>query len=383
MSRAAAALATVVLLLTAGCGAEGEEPASDPRPSGVAASGDPASDEGAAAVSTPADPTPGDQPTTDQATTAEATSVEPSSTGGGEHSAYGLALLATPEEATHLTLTDFDAIRARLGVPELTSQDVMTDRLEFWRAAEASSVLLTDGLLREENSRYDLTYDFTQDDVDAEARWTGPEGAGFLLALRPELDLELVQTAIDDDAPGLEGANVDRATSTVLRGIASGPVWASNPAMAAVGDIEAESLIVRKGCVPFTTALGVDATVEHQEQILAAHDVEGLLDVEAVAIAFTGMTSTVRLAYPEGPGPDAIETDLAARLALAEDWPTTESIGFADGFGDGAVSGVGTSVGEVTLTVTNPGAAANLALADLVPLGVCADVELLPEPTGL
>src|SRR5699024_3046619 len=122
--------------------------------------------------------------------------------GARDLSAYGLALLATPVGATHLTVTDYDAIRARLGVPELSSQDLMTDRLEFWRAAEASSVLLTDGLLREENSRYDLTYDFTQDDVDAEAHWSGPDGPGFLLVLRPELGLGLVQSAIRDGAPG-------------------------------------------------------------------------------------------------------------------------------------------------------------------------------------
>lgn len=299
-----------------------------------------------------------------------------------ELSAYGLALLATPAEATHLTVTDYDAIRARLGVPELSSQDIMTDRLEFWRAAESSSVLLTDGVLREENSRYDLTYDFTQDDVDAEARWTGSDGGGFLLALRPDLDLDRVQAAIDDDAPGLEEATLDRATSTVLQGAATEQVWASNPAVATVGDVAAESLIVRNGCVPFQDALGVDATVEDQEAVLARHDVEGLLDVEAVALAFTGQTATVGLAYPDGTDPAAIEEDLAARLALAEDWPTTETIGFSDGFAGGSVDGVDGSVGRLSYAVTSPGAAATLALADLVPLGVCAEVKLLEEPTG-
>lgn len=313
----------------------------------------------------------------------EATSTGPDGRVGAGVTAYGLALLATPAGATHLTVTDFDAIRDRLGVPDLTSQDLMTDRLEFWRSAEASSVLLTEGLLRTENSRYDLTYDFTQDDVDAEARWTGADGAGFLLALRPDLDLGLVQTAIDGDAPGLEEATLDRATASALEGASTGEVWAGNSTLAAVGDVAAESLIVRNGCVPFADALGVDATVEDQDEVLAAHDVETLVDVEAVAIAFTGQQATIRLAYPRGTEQAAIEGDLEARLALAQDWPTTETIGFVDGFGSGSVAGVDGAVGELAFAVTNPTAAANLALADLVPLGVCTDVDLLAEPTGL
>lgn len=369
MLRAPAALAAVVLLLAAGCAVEDER--SDPGLRDASATD---ASEGA---------TP-DPPST-QAPDTEATTAGPDGEAGSGLSAYGMALLVTPAEATHLTVTDYDAIRARLGVPGLTSADIMTDRLEFWRAAEASTVLLTDGLLREENSRYDLTYDFTQDDVDAEVRWAGPDGGGFLLALRPDLDLDLVQAAIDDDAPGLGEATLDRATSSVRQGSGTGGVWAtsSHSATARVGDVVAESLVVRNGCVPFADALGVDATVEDQEEVLGAHDVEGLLDVDAVAIAFTGETATVRLAYPVGTEQSAIEEDLAARHALAQDWPTTETIGFSDGFGSGSVAGVDLEIGELEYAVANPTAAANLALADLVPLGVCADVELLAEPTGL
>lgn len=354
MPRATIALSVTVLVLLAGC-AEGEPETAD----------------SARTTTVAADP--------------EGTTAAPGGEVGGELSAYGLALLAAPVEATHVTITDYDAIRARLGVPDLSSQDIMTDRLEFWRAAEASSVLLTDGLLREENSRYDLTYDFTQDDVDAEVRWTGPQASGFLLALRPDLDLDLVQAAIDDEAPGLEGALLDRATSSVRTDGGDGAVWAtsSSSAVTDVADVAAESVLVRNGCVPFADALGVDATIEDQEAVLAAHDVEGLLDVQAVAIAFAGQTATVRLAYPDGAGEAEMEEDLAARLALAQDWPATETIGFADGFGQGSVTGTDGRVGELSYAVTNPGAAANLALADLVPLGVCTDVEWLEEPTGL
>ncbi len=373
MSRRVLALAAaVVLSVTAGCTVEADtEPTTAVTTEGTT-------------TSAPGTGGPPDG-TTDTGAAPDGTTDTGDAAAGAGLSAYGLALLAAPAEATHLTVTDFDAVRERLGVPDLTSEDIMTDRLEFWRSADASSVLLTDGLLREENSRYDVTYDFTQDDVDAEVRWTGPDGGGLLLVLRPDLDLDLVQAAIDDDAPGLEGAVLDRDTATVSQGLGTGGVWAtsSHSAAARVGDVPAESLIVRNGCVPFNDALGADATVEDQDALLAAHDVEGLLDVEAVAVAFTGLEATVRLAYPVGTAPAAIEGDLAARLALAEDWPVTESIGFRDGFERGSVAGVDAEIGELEFAVTSPLGAALLALADLVPLGVCTDVELLAEPTGL
>ncbi|MCK0110629.1 hypothetical protein MWU75_00520 [Ornithinimicrobium sp. F0845] len=368
MSRSVLALATTaVLLAAAGCSVESDSEEPTATHTGEASAEAPTTEAG---QTTPED---------------RASTASPEGTAGAGLSAYGMALLATPVEATHLTVTDFDAVRGRLGVPDLTSADLMTDRLEFWRAAEGSSVLLSDGLLRLENSRYDLTYGFTQDDVDAEVHWTGPDGGGFLLALRPGLDLDLVQAAIDDDAPGLADAILDPATATVGQGVGTDAVWAtsSHSAAARVGEVPAESLIVRNGCVPFADALGVDATVEDQEEVLDAHDVESLLDVEAVAIAFTGHQATIRLAYPHGTDPAAIEADLAARLSLAQDWPITESIGFLDGFADGTVGGVDVEIGELEFTVTNPTAAALLALADLVPLGVCTDVEPLAEPTGL
>lgn len=381
MVRSRAALLAAAVLLAAGCSTP---QAADPaRTSDPTDTGDPTGD--AADVTGATSDDAATPPVEDAAEIAEGTTAAPDGSAGAGLTPYGLALLAAPTEATHVTVTDFDAIRARLGVPDLTSEDLMTDRLEFWRSAEASSVLLTDGLLREENSRYDLTYDFTQDDVDAEVRWTGPDGGGFLLALRPDLDLDLVQAAIDDDAPELGGALLDRATATVRDGEGTGGVWAtsSHSATMRVGDVDAESLIVRKGCVPFHDALGVDATIEDQEAVLAAHDIEGLLEVEAVAIAFTGRTATVRLAYPVGSSTDAVLGDLNARLGLSYDWPTTESIGFADGFGQGIVAGADGEIGELEFAVTNPGAAASLALADLVPVGVCTDVVLLEEPTGL
>ena len=40
-----------------------------------------------------------------------------------------------PAAATTLTVTDLDEVRRQLGVPELSSADLMSDRSEFWRRA--------------------------------------------------------------------------------------------------------------------------------------------------------------------------------------------------------------------------------------------------------
>lgn len=295
------------------------------------------------------------------------------------------ALAVTPEGATHLTVTDFDAIRARLGVPDLSSEDLMTDRLEFWRRVPTSTVLLTDGLLREDNSLFDIRYGFTQDDVDWEAHWTG-EDSGFVLGLRPDLDLAPVERAVAHAVPVLAGAEVLPELAAVRGGdVAGDRAWLDDPGLVELAHVGAESLFVRRGCTPFLDALGVDATVEDLDPVLATHDVTGLLEVEAVALAFTGTRATVRLLYPAGVGEPEVLADLEARVALAADWPVVESVGFPDGFAaDRAeVLGLEGRVGEVAYPVSNSTAAANLVLADLVPLGVCNEPGDLAEPTGL
>ncbi len=62
------------------------------------------------------------------------------------------ALTLVPESATTLTLTDWDAIRAWFGVPDLTSDDLMSDRTAFWERVDAEAVVLTEGQLREDSS---------------------------------------------------------------------------------------------------------------------------------------------------------------------------------------------------------------------------------------
>lgn len=307
------------------------------------------------------------------------------------------ALALIPAGATHATLTDYERIKARLDVSGLTSEDLMTDRLDFWRRAEATTVLLTDGLLRADNSRLDLRHDVTQDDVSWEVRWatTGDEaGAGYALSFRPDLPMERVAGAVADQVPALLGADVEQEFGLLTRGAqASGPAWIDRADLPALVNHPFETMHINAGCVPFLDALGADATSEHVEAILETYDVDALLPVTAVAVAFSGDAASVRVAYPAGTSTRDAAADMAVRADLAVVWPTTESIGFSDGFQVvGAVSqdfeieveaDASVTIAQVSLRVRAPGAAAQLALSDLVPVGICNEARHLPEPTGL
>ncbi|WP_457208637.1 hypothetical protein, partial [Nocardioides sp. P5_C9_2] len=45
------------------------------------------------------------------------------------------ALSLVPADATLVTVTDFDASRRALGVPDLTSDDLVRDRTDYWERA--------------------------------------------------------------------------------------------------------------------------------------------------------------------------------------------------------------------------------------------------------
>jgi len=272
-----------------------------------------------------------------------------------------------------LTVTDFDAVRARLGVPDLTSDDLMTDRSAFWERADREAVLLTGGLLREDGSRFMLDHGFTQDDVDWEAHFTGPDGAGWVLAFRPDLDMRRVRGALGEDA--LTGATVLADQHLVVKGVADEGerVWAMDPVFADLTAADAESTYFQKGCVPVRTALGPDATYDDQAALVAQQDPTYLRPLEAFTVSFGDQVATARL------GVDRI--DLHARADLVDIWPTTGPIGIGDAFEGLAVADPGT--GRIGLRVTNPVAAANLTLAETLPFAVCNEVEPFEEPTGL
>jgi hypothetical protein len=300
----------------------------------------------------------------------------------------GLALV--PADAEVVTLTDYDVIRARFGVPNLTSDDLMSDRTAFWERAEVDAVLLADGVLRADHSRLWLDHGFSQDDVDWEVHFTGAAGPGYVVAFRAGLDMSRVEAALGERS--LRGATVLADKHLLVKGVAAEGerVWASEPLVPDLVDDGAESAYLRRGCVPVRTALGDRATYADQERLLAEQDPRYLRPLDAFSVSFAGPIATARLGLKR--------IDLLDRADLTEAWPASRpaprkgapraagkrAVGagmtFRDGFGGDAL--VDPSTGRVGLTVTHPRAAAAVTLAELLPFAVCNEKLPIAAPTG-
>jgi hypothetical protein len=278
-----------------------------------------------------------------------------------------------PATATTLTLTDLDGVRRQLGVPDLTSEDLLSDRSEFWRRAETEAALLTAGMLREVGSTLMLDYGFTEDDVDWEAHFTGPDGNGFVLGMRPDLDLAGVTRAVADGVGPLAGARVLPDRHLVVSGTTDDAAlsWATDPAIVPLVGEPAEATYLRRGCVPLAEALGPDASAEDQDAVLVRHDVTDLDELAGFAVAFGDHLATVRL------GRD--RADLFARRDLAEGWP-----GRDPAFGAGFTGAAGDpTTGRIGYDVPRPPVAVGLVLTEELPFAVCNETTPIPEPTGL
>ncbi len=276
-----------------------------------------------------------------------------------------------PATATTLTVTDFDEVRVQLGVPDLTSDDPMADRTDFWERAATEAALLTDGMLRPVNSELMLDYGFTQDDVDWEAHFTGPEGNGYVLAFRPDLDLDRVAAAVADGVGPLDGAEVLPDEHLVVSGTADDDqqVWANEPVWDGLLGHEAAATYARRGCVPVHEALGPDADAEDLAALQQAHPLSVLDDLPAFAVGFGDHLATVRM--------EKNREDLFTRLDIGRDWPVAD-------FPEQFRQPVGApTTGRIGYDVPNPPQAAALALLDELPFGICNEVTPIPEPTGL
>lgn len=277
-------------------------------------------------------------------------------------------LALVPISAEVVTVTDWDTIRAQLGVPDLTSDDLATDRSAFWERAEQEAPLLAQGLLRPQTSELLLDHGFTQDDVDWEAHFRGPDGAGWVLALRPDLDPAGVRGAIDAGVGELDGARLLAGEHLVVSGTADpgDPVWGSEPQWDRLVGEPAAATYLHRGCVPLTDALGPDAGAAEVDAVTP--EVTGLDDLPGFAVGFGDHNATVRVE----PGRD----DLFARIDLGEAWPVP-------GFGAAFRSGVGDpATGRMGYDVPHPPLAARASLLEELPFGVCPEVTPVPEPTG-
>ncbi|WP_457207104.1 hypothetical protein, partial [Nocardioides sp. P5_C9_2] len=227
----------------------------------------------------------------------------------------------------------------------------------------------------EHDSELLLDHGFTSDDVDWEAHFLTPDGPGWVLALRPDLDMARVAGAVDARAAGLGGADVDAERHLVSVGAATGDdeTWAERPGIVDLTSAGAdEATYYRAGCVPLAQALGPDADAEDQDALVARHDPTDLEPLETFAVGFADGIVTARL------GPD--RPDLFDRAALAGDFPTVGPVGFVEAF---TLPVVDPSTGRIGWTVRHPDAAAGLVLTDVLPFAVCPEVTPTEEPTGL
>lgn len=277
-------------------------------------------------------------------------------------------LSLVPQSATTITVTDWDQIRVQLGQPDLTGESPMGERNEFWRRAEQEAPLLADGMLRADSSTYLLDYGFTQDDVDWEAHWTGPDGPGYALAFRPDMPMDQVLLAIRQGAGAIGHGRLMEREHLVVDGTSDVDTWANEAGWADLVDQPAEATYLHRGCIPVEDALGAGADSEAMDEVEATGTVPYLDALPGFAVGFGDHNATVRMA-PE-------RADLFDRLHLADKWPN-------DDFGRAFHAGVADpSSGRLGYTVPDPPRAAGLALLDELPFGVCNSFDPLPEPPG-
>ena len=255
-----------------------------------------------------------------------------------EPSAAVLALV--PEDAETLTVTDFDQVRAELGVDELSDQSPPAEVASFWQRAETERPLLTTGLLRADGARLASTYGFTEVDVAWEAHFFGANGQedGWVLRFRDGADMAKVAEAASDPASPVSGADVDAAEQLVSSGAADDPShsWAADPDLVTLVGLPANSTYVARACDPAGGSGDID-------------------DLAAYSVQFEGSLVTARL----GEG----RQDLFTRMRLGNSEPA-----FAAAY-DGGVADPRT--GRIGYVMADPAAAAKLALEHRLPFATC------------
>lgn len=268
-------------------------------------------------------------------------------------------LALVPEDATTLSVTDFDQVRLLLGASLLTGEDPAPVRARFWRRAEAQAPLLSEGLLGPVDAELAAGYGFTRDDVSWEASFSGPAGDGFVLALREDLTMAGVQRAVRAGVGPLAGAEVDPELHLVTMGTTDEPggSWAvSAEVVALVGPAAANATYVERDCLPFDRAFGADpATLA----AVPAEDLAALDPLEMFSVTLGGELATVRMG--------AAREDVFERMRLAGNLPATApelGLGFTQGVADPVT-------GRIGYVMPDPALAARLTRGRQLPFAVC------------
>jgi hypothetical protein len=246
-----------------------------------------------------------------------------------------------PEDVDTVMVTDFEQVLLQMGLPDLSTDDTRADRDAFWARAEAERPLLSTGMLRPIEPKLEKDQGLTQLDVSWEAHFYDAAGAetGYVLAFREGTDMTAVADAVAAGFQVLQGATVDAELGLLTSGVAPDgeESWAVDAEARALVGLPANATYLSRGCV---------------DQELAA----GLDELEAFSVQFEGTLATARLGEER--------EDLFTRMRLSDEVPEFEAVY------DGGVADPLT--GRIGYVMTDPAAAADLAIAGKLPFATCA-----------
>lgn len=269
------------------------------------------------------------------------------------------AMLAlVPQAASEIALTDLEHIRLDLSASELTGESPKGLRDRFWRRAQRSSPLLGDPLLRSVDDELSRRFGWTMDDVDWQALFGGPEGAGWVLKIRDDLPMDQVAEAVEAGVGPLAGAVVREERHLVMKGGTDDArlSWAAEPDLVELVGPAAAAVYVTRTCVRPRAVFGDDVELAPAP----AADLAALETLGSFSLILGTELAAARLG-------DA-RTDVFSRLRLAETLPATEPE-FSEVFVRGAADPLG---GRMGWTVTDGAAAADLALGRALPFALCS-----------
>ena len=282
-----------------------------------------------------------DDPAKAPAQAAPAPAPPPAYDPGLEPAAAVLALV--PQDATTVTVTDFEQVRQELGLPDVGQSSGTAQLAAFWQRADTERPLLSKGMLRAAEARVVSTYGFSQVDVAWEAHFFDAEDAeaGWVVAFRDGTDMSAVQKAVRAGAAPLKGGTVDTDLRLVTRGTTNDPTqsWAADAETAELVGLPANATYLHRGCLDETT-VATHATLD---------------ELEAFAVQFEGTLATARL----GEG----RQDLFTRMRLSTATPA-----FSAGYVGGAAD---PQTGRIGFRMTDAPTAAALALDQQLPFAAC------------